>query len=257
MDKSRESPTQELSAQESSAQESSGLDYRQNSDQRVIETIREMIAAGQLDAFEKLTESSISRQLGLSRTPVRAALKVLAAEGLLSKLAGRGYQVRRFTEQDHAAALDVRAILEALAAEQLARQGLDAQNKQRLEKSLAMTDTVVRRGLVDDESVEAFSVANLIFHRTIMSAAGNQFIPDCIGRLAVLPDAGLGAVHSLNGKYPTLERLAVSHQQHIIIAQAIERGEEGRAFAMMREHIGGSAQYHQLFGDTRASFFPE
>jgi len=225
--------------------------FKQKSDDRVADIIREMIAAGRLDESDKVTETSLSRELGLSRTPVRAALKVLAAEGLMSKLPGRGYHIRKFSEHDHSQALAVRAILEALAAERLATIGLDGQNRQRLEKALAMTETVVRRGIIDDESVEAFAVANMIFHRAIMSAAGNQFILDCIGRLAVLPDAGLGALHALDVAYPSLERLAVSHQQHIIITQAIEKRDAGRAFAMMREHIGNSAEYHQLFGGNQ------
>lgn len=232
------------------------LDPDQKSDDRITDILRDMIANGRFEESDKLTESGLSRLLGLSRTPVRAALKVLAAEGVLSKLPGRGYHLRKFSEHDRSHALAVRAILEALAAERLATIGLDDQNRQRLEKSLTMTETVVRRGILDDESVEAFAVANMIFHRTIMSASGNPFILDCISRLAVLPNAQLGAVHPLAVAHPSMERLAVSHQQHIIIKQAIEKKETGRAFAIMREHIGYSDEYHQLFGGNQLAAPP-
>ena len=63
-----------------------------NSEEAVADAIRRMIVESVFDEDERITESSLSRKLGASRTPVRMALKLLHAEGLLIKLEGRGYK---------------------------------------------------------------------------------------------------------------------------------------------------------------------
>jgi len=213
----------------------------------VADTIRQMLAANRFEAEERITESSLSRQLGVSRTPVRMALKLLHAEGLLTKLEGRGYQPREFGEGALRQATEVRGVLEGLAAERLARTGLSSLNRERLDRSVEATASVISRGIVDDEAIEAFSVANLIFHRTIMQGGDNPFVEDCLRRLRVMPDGGVGEVLGADRVSWSLNRIIVSHSQHLIIKRAIETGDSARAFAMMREHSSAPVEYHELF----------
>ena len=138
-------------------------------------------------------------------------------------------------------------MLEALAAERMARTGLSSINRERLEKSLEATAAIVANGVVDDNAIEAFRVANLIFHRTIMQGADNPFIEDCLRRLQIMPDSGIGEVLPSDQVTWSLNRIVISHSQHVIIKTAIEKGDAGRAFAMMREHSSAPAEYHELF----------
>ncbi|MEK9961994.1 MAG: GntR family transcriptional regulator [Rhodobiaceae bacterium] len=224
-----------------------GTARQTNSDEAVADSIREMITDNAFDEHERITESDLSRRLGASRTPVRMALKLLHAEGLLTKLEGRGYQARQFSEEAHLHATQVRGVLEGLAAQRLARIGLSSLNRERLDKSVEATASIIRRGLIDNEAIEAFAVANLIFHRTIMQGSDNPFIEDCLRRLNVMPDSGVGEVLGRDRVSWSLNRIIVSHSQHLIIKKAIEAGDGARAFAMMREHSSASAEYHELF----------
>jgi GntR family transcriptional regulator of vanillate catabolism len=224
-----------------------GTARQTNSDEAVAASIREMITDNAFDEHERITESDLSRRLGASRTPVRMALKLLHAEGLLTKLEGRGYQARQFSEEAHLHATQVRGVLEGLAAQRLARIGLSSLNRERLDKSVEATASIIRRGLIDNEAIEAFAVANLIFHRTIMQGSDNPFIEDCLRRLNVMPDSGVGEVLGRDRVSWSLNRIIVSHSQHLIIKKAIEAGDGARAFAMMREHSSASAEYHELF----------
>ena len=90
---------------------------KNNSDEAVADAIREMIACNAFEAGERITESELSRKLGASRTPIRMALKLLHAEGLLTKLDGRGYSARAFSEEAQAQATEVRGVLEGLAVD--------------------------------------------------------------------------------------------------------------------------------------------
>ena len=218
-----------------------------NSDEAVANAIRDMITDNRFDEQERITESDLSRKLGASRTPVRMALKLLHAEGLLTKLDGRGYRARQFSEEALLQATEVRGVLEGLAAQRLARTGLSSLNRERLDRSGEATAAIITRGIVDKEAIEAFAVANLIFHRTIMQGSDNPFIEDCLRRLKVMPDSGVGEVLGGDRVTWSLNRIIVSHSQHLIIKKAIEAGDGARAFNMMREHSSAPAEYHELF----------
>ena len=223
------------------------MERQDNSDEAVANTIREMITENAFAEHERITESDLSRKLGASRTPVRMALKLLHAEGLLTKLEGRGYRARQFSDEALLQATEVRGVLEGLAAQRLARTGLSALNRERLDKSVEATAAIIGRGIIDNEAIEAFAVANLIFHRTIMQGSDNPFVEDCLRRLKVMPDSGVGEVLGSDRVSWSLNRVIVSHSQHLIIKKAIEAGDGARAFNMMREHSSAPAEYHELF----------
>ena len=109
------------------------------------------------------------------------------------------------------------------------------------------TGAIIGRGVLDNEAIEAFTVANLIFHRTIMQGSDNPFIEDCLRRRKGMPDSGVGEVLGSDRVSWSLNRIIVSHSQHVIIKTAIEPGDGTRAFNMMREHSSAPAEYHELF----------
>src|SRR5688572_30195727 len=88
--------------------------------------LREMILAGELPAGERIAELAIVERLGVSRTPIRAALMRLEQEGLLEGLPNGGYAVRTFSERDVADAIELRGTIEGLAARLAAERGVAA-----------------------------------------------------------------------------------------------------------------------------------
>ena len=221
--------------------------HQYNTDDAAATAIREMIATNTFAETERITETNLSKKLGTSRTPVRIALRILHAEGLLVKLDGRGYRVRQFSKDAFRHATEVRGVLEGLAAQRLALSGLSSLNRERLDKSVEATAAIINRGIIDDEAIEAFAVADVIFHRTIMQGSDNYFIEDCLRRLDAKPRSDFNEVLTSERLDWSLSRVIVSHSQHMIIKKAIEAGDCARAFNMMREHSSGPLEYRELF----------
>ncbi len=88
-----------------------------------IVRIREMILRNELPPGSRVAEAPLADRLGMSRTPVRQALPLLAQEGLLTEHETRGYAVRAFTAADISDAIDLRSVLEGLAARRVAELG--------------------------------------------------------------------------------------------------------------------------------------
>ena len=86
--------------------------------------LREMILAGELPGGARIAELTLVEKLGVSRTPIRAALMRLEQEGLLHRLPGGGYAVRTFSETDVADAIELRGTMEGLAARLAAERGV-------------------------------------------------------------------------------------------------------------------------------------
>ena len=82
----------------------------------VFQTLRKAILTGELEPGERLMEIQLGEKLGVSRTPIREAIRKLELEGLVVMVPRKGAQVAHFTEKDIQDVLEVRAALEALAA---------------------------------------------------------------------------------------------------------------------------------------------
>ena len=92
----------------------------------VVSRVRDMIIEGTLAPGVRVHEGQLCQQLGVSRTPLREALKFLASEGLIELVAARGAVVRKFTAKDVRDMLDVLAVLEAFAGRLACRAASDA-----------------------------------------------------------------------------------------------------------------------------------
>jgi len=94
---------------------------------QLVDRVRTLIVEGQLAPGTRIHEGELGKALGVSRTPLREALKVLASEGLVELVQGRGAVVRKLTGKDVAEMLDVLRAMETLAARLACRNATDAQ----------------------------------------------------------------------------------------------------------------------------------
>ena len=224
------------------------------SDQRVLAVLRRMIFDGSLKPGEKITEVRISETLGVSRTPVRIALKALEVEGLIEKLAGRGYTVQPVEIGDVREALEVRGVLESLAARRLAEDGMSDGTAAILERSVAATARLVALQDITEGIIEAYQDANAVFHTTIMERCSNRYVARMYERIRHLPMLNLGALafnRDALGNQDLL-RLTVGHTQHAIILDALKKREGARAGAMMEEHSNATVTYAAIFAGDGA-----
>jgi GntR family transcriptional regulator of vanillate catabolism len=162
--------------------------------QRVLSTLRQMIISGQLTAGQRLVEIPTAEKLGVSRMPVRIAFRTLEQEGLLIKLSGRGYRVREITDGEIQGAVEVRGVLEGLAACQVAQKGLSEIQKQDFIDCLKQADELFEKGYVTEEDLEDYYHFNKRFHTSIIEASANPAIAAALSKGEHLPFASVNAL---------------------------------------------------------------
>lgn len=218
---------------------------------RVIVKIREMILHAQLVPGQRVREVELANALGVSRTPVREALPILAQEGLLTQLDTRGFVVREFTPQEIMDAIDVRGVLEGLAARTLAEQGVPRRLSQSLHDCLREGDEIfAKRHLVESDE-ERYGDMNKQFHALIVQGSGSRVIADALERNDRIPFAAAYAIAfdpvDLDKMY---DSLSTAHRQHHAIVQALENGEGARVASLMFEHAYATKSSINLKGKT-------
>jgi GntR family transcriptional regulator of vanillate catabolism len=204
---------------------------------RVIVKIREMILHGEMAPGERVREIDLAAKLGVSRTPVRESLPILAQEGLLAQLDTRGFVVRAFTAQEIMDAIDVRGVLEGLAARILAELGPSRRIIQSLHECLREGDEIFAKAHLVESDEARYADMNKQFHSVIVQGAGSKVIGEAIERNGHVPFA---SAHAIAFDKIDLARmyshLLYSHRQHHAIVQALEHGQGARVAALMVEH---------------------
>jgi len=217
-----------------------------------VARLRQLIAEGHYASGERLAEEAVAATLGVSRTPVRLAFRTLAQEGLLQSAGKRGHVVREFSPEDVRVAVEVRGVLEGLAARRLAEQGLPEPVRTTLRACLDDGEQVlasVPDGRLTEAGLARWSALNARFHAAIVQGTGaSRVIADAIARNNHLPFA---SADSITVRRDQLERefrkLQLAQMQHRLVVQALEQRESARVEALMREHANIGLRYGALF----------
>ena len=198
----------------------------------VIDRLREEILGGAIASGERLNEVRLSQLLGVSRTPVRAALQVLAGEGLLDYVPNRGYVVRVFSGSEALDAYDIRGQLEGLATRFAAERGLSAEDRDAIEQSLRDGDALVEKAAFEPGDMSLYRIINGTFHDTVIGAAKNRMLSEMIRTCYQMP-----ASSSRNIVGFEIRNMRRRHDDHHRIYETILAGESWRAELLMREHV--------------------
>lgn len=199
--------------------------------------LREMILAGELPGGARIAELAIVERLGVSRTPIRAALMRLEQEGLLDALPNGGYAVRTFSERDVSDAIELRGTVEGLAARLAAERGVPEPVLDEARACLDEVDEVLRRPALDDESFTRYVRLNQRFHTLLSEMAGSTVLARELERVVNLPFASPSGFVVVQANAPRArDMLIVAQDQHRQVIDAIGRREGARAEAIMREH---------------------
>ena len=144
----------------------------------VFNTLRRAILTGQLKPGERLMEVHLANKLGVSRTPIREAIRKLELEGLVIMIPRRGAEVARITEKSLKDVLEVRRALDALSVE-LACDRITEENMKRL---LQACQDFEKAAKGKDASVIA--KADVALHDIIVEATGNQRLAQLVNNLS-------------------------------------------------------------------------
>ncbi len=186
------------------------------------EKLHQLIASGELAPGERVMELEIARQFGLSRTPVREAIRKMEAEGIISHSPHIGAVVRKLSHQEIVELYEMRLVLEEAAAAMAAKHASEAE--------IALMRVLNEQILESENSAEAAQI-NAKFHALIFEAARNQFLIRSfheLSRLIII----LGATTIDDEK-----RREEVYAQHNQIVDAIEAGSEGDAKIFIRNHF--------------------
>lgn len=203
---------------------------------RVVDELRERILNRRLKPGERLVEERLAEELGVSRNPVREAIRVLASEGLVEVNARRGASVINMTMQEARETIEVRALLEGQNARLAARRH-DKEVIKRIEAVLNKGTQAVEHGRVDQ-----LSQLNQQFHRELAAAGQNTVLGDLLKRLRERT-AMLFAPTD-----PGQQRRA--WDEHAGILRAIIDGDERLAATLAAEHVMRAGQDYLLGLDT-------
>ncbi|UZH10013.1 GntR family transcriptional regulator [Halomonas sp. BDJS001] len=221
-----------------------------NNDKSVVSRLRKLISEGAYAPGERLGEVAVAEQLGVSRTPVRLAFRTLEQEGLLQQAGKRGFMVREFTQADVHCAVEVRGVLEGLAARHLAEQGLPPGVEKELNFG-SKGKKLIAKGYLVESDINQWSELNAHFHGIIIHSIGSGVVADAIARNNHLPFA---AADSIIIDSDDLERefkkLQLAQFHHELIFQSLKQGEGARAEMLMREHALIGLRYPELLADS-------
>ena len=199
--------------------------------------LRELILDGGLPAGERLTELGLVERLGVSRTPVRAALLALQEEGLLEPLPGGGIAVKAFGETDIHDAIEIRGTLEGLAARLAAERGVAPSLLAQATAVLARIDALLARPSFNEAAFSGYVEENARFHELLAQMADSDMLRRQITRAWAQPFASPSAFVMAPRTGPQArDRLIVAQEQHRATLEAVSRREGARAESLMREH---------------------
>jgi GntR family transcriptional regulator, vanillate catabolism transcriptional regulator len=215
----------------------------------VVATLRLHIVSGRLPAGERLAEIPVAESLGVSRTPVRLAFRSLEQEGLLERTGKRGYVVRRFSDADVRAAIEVRGVLEGLAARHLAERGMPDGVREVLAQCIAEGEALLAAGELVDAGIAGWSRLNQRFHDAIVHSQDSHVIADAIARNNHLPFASADSLALNREALPAeYQKLRIAQLQHQLVFDALVNRESARVEMLMREHAWVGFRYGQFFG---------
>lgn len=214
---------------------------------RAVLGIRDLVLQGKCKAGERLTELGLVEQLGVSRTPIRAALQRLTEEGLLEAARPAGYVVRSFSKSDIYDAIEARGAIEGLAARMAAERGVSPALLDRMRSCLDEIDAVLEEARPGDEHLGRYATANRRFHELLLEASGSLMVAHALNRIATFPFASPNAFVGVQDRISgSLEILKVAQRQHHDILDAIESRSSARVEPLVREHARNARRNLEL-----------
>lgn len=189
--------------------------------------LRQLILSGKLEPGETLTERMLVEMLSMSRTPIRAALERLDAEGLAKYTPNKGLVVTELSLDKIVDFFDFRIAMECHVVRKLARRSMESELLHWFEHNLREQEQHVQ-----NNDFEAFTAADSAFHLMLSKSYGNKEILHTMEHLQ-------DRLHQVALKVlrKDVTRIGVSHQDHVRIFHCVKEGNGDEAHAVMEQHL--------------------
>lgn len=199
------------------------------------ETIRTRILDGRFPPDARLKETELVGVCGVSRTPVREALRRLAAEDFVVIHRNQGAQVRSWSDDDLEDLFSLRALLEGYAAARAAAR-ITPEQLRRARAAIEEMDRVLEGPVGQSDKVTEFLRLNRVVHETVWEASGSRRLISMLGRLVEQ------ALMAHTAQRFSVARIAESHHHHQELVRALEARDPAWAQSIMTSHIRAARQ---------------
>jgi DNA-binding GntR family transcriptional regulator len=217
----------------------------------IFDVLHEKILAGIYRPGDWLRQEDIATQLGVSMTPVREGLDLLVSSGLAERVPYRGVRVREMSTKDVVEAYGMRLILEALIAQEAAR-NITPDQLARLE---SMLDEMKKHDTLKEVSSERKSSRE--FHSAIAEATKNDLLIKLYAVVAnAFPD---WLLYEALFRYPELiaDSMASTYREHVAIVDALKQGDAEGAVQKSLEHLMESGKWLEEYLDIPGELLRE
>ena len=203
---------------------------------RVFQSIREDILSGRYEQNTELKEAAIGAELGVSRTPVREALRQLELEGLVTIIPNRGAYVNMITAKDVQDIYVIRSMLEGLCA-RWATQSITAEQLDSMEETLCLSEYHTSK-----KNYEKLYELDSLFHEQLYEAGGSRILNH------ILSDFHDYVKMVRKATISTSSRSVTSTEEHRAIFEAIKEKDPDKAGALAKEHVKHTIESIQAYG---------
>ena len=203
---------------------------------RVFQSIREDILSGRYAQNTELKEAAIGAELGVSRTPVREALRQLELEGLVTIIPNRGAYVNMITAKDVQDIYVIRSMLEGLCA-RWATQSITAEQLDSMEETLCLSEYHTSK-----KNYEKLYELDSLFHEQLYEAGGSRILNH------ILSDFHDYVKMVRKATISTSSRSVTSTEEHRAIFEAIKEKDPDKAEALAKEHVKHTIESIQAYG---------
>lgn len=193
--------------------------------EQTLDTLRDAILSGELKPGQALTEMDLSRQLGVSRAPIREALRILNSEGLVETIPYHGTTVRRLTKEDIEEIYGMRIVLETYALERV----MALADAATLERLRFMVDGMVRAG--DSGDLNMVNALDRDFHNALIELSEHALLHSMWQMVAMKVRQVMALVNRRNDDLTQIAR------NHLPLLEAMGAGDVALAQEILRQHI--------------------
>lgn len=191
----------------------------------VFHTLREAILKGELKPGERLMELQLAAKLGVSRTPIREAIRMLEQEGLAVTIPRKGAEVAKMTEKDMKDVLQVREALDELAAN-IACEQISQEQLEELKHTMREFEEYTKTG-----DLKKIAEADVLFHDIIYQATGNPKLVNMVNNLREQMYRYRVEYLKDEKNYPILVK------EHSEIVEGLSKKDKAKVTAAMHEHV--------------------
>ncbi len=192
----------------------------------VYEMIKEAIVTGELEPGERIIESKLAEEVGISRTPIREAIRLLESEGYITCISNGGVKVSEITEEDIRDWSEIKMVLDELAMKK-AIENITSEQLKEMEELLDEMKKLLKDG---DKNKGKIVDSGTEFHQKIFEASGNKMI------LAISKDYQKFTLRLRNIIVKEKSRREEAWQEHKMIFEAIKNKNSQRAIELIRNH---------------------